>query len=243
MIPKEIIKNYGLKEEYKNDWLKGTIKLPERTFVHFFKEINSYFFNICVQNYYNDDVIDRLLVIVESEVKNNKFDFSTFNITKLNDFENFDILAFFPFEFTVSSSSGLPNFDKKHIRIYPMYNYELIGTTKKIIKNVVRIVPIIEWSREPKAVVSYKFQNPKHKYGTRGISVNWEDNVYSALKKFETNDCFMEVQNYKEDKLRIVFIEDKQKFVIDKFSNEVFEFKEIKSYLYNFFRGKSKILK
>ncbi|MCD8401414.1 hypothetical protein, partial [Tenacibaculum finnmarkense] len=174
MIPKEVIEDYEL-ESYKNEWLRGLVDLPNRTFLHFFKEVNGYVINITIQNYENKEIIDKLLTIVDKEIIKKEIDFSKIKLRKikLDGVESFDNLIFASFEYSLLPNSDFVKFDKKRVNIYPIYNYELTGEeSKKDIKSITRkVLSTTEWNREPVPLVRYKFTNPKHQYGTVGKSL------------------------------------------------------------------------
>jgi len=239
MIPKEIMMNHCL-EPYKNNWYKGRLQFPNKLALHFFKEDDNYIFNITIQDYDNEKVIDHFLEIIDNELERQKLNFSKLNIVPLSKIELFDNMIFAPFEYTLIPSSDNADFDNKRVYIYPVYCCELSGKeSKKDIKNITRnILSTSEWNRKPSPLVQYKFSNPKHQYGTIGKSlvINKESNVYSALSKFETDDCLMEVKNLLNEYLRITFSSEKKSFKLEGSKTVELTFDETKKYIEDFLR-------
>ena len=241
MIPKEIIKNYNL-DDYIDGWLMGFIELPNRSFYNFFKENNGIIYNTTIQNYDNIENINLFLKEVDKHMKNENITLKKLYKTRLSSIENFDNIIFAPFEYTLIPNSNFPDFDKRLIYIYPIYDFELTGEeSKKDLKAITRrVLSTTEWNREQSPLVRYKFTNPKHQYGTIGknLVIDKEVNVYSALSKFETNDCLMEVQNSIKEELTITYVKDKLKYKINGVGSSYIDFDKLEIFLKEFFRRK-----
>lgn len=239
MIPKDIIEDYELKS-YKNEWLRGEIDLPNRLFLHFFKETKDFILNITIQNFDNKKAINKILSIAELEIDKNKIDKKKLNKRPMSGVESFDSLIFAPFDYTLIPSSDNISFDKKLLYFYPIYDFELTGDeSKKDIKAITRrVLSTTEWNREPAPLIRYKFINLKHDYGTIGKSfvIDKEENIYSALSNFESNDCLMKVQNILKQKLSITYIKEKKTFKIKGENDLELNLSEILDYLKKFFR-------
>jgi hypothetical protein len=209
MIPKEIINDYSLKPYSIPKWYKGEADLQIGKFIYFFKDDKSrdIVFRVNIKNYANENVFESLLLQIDKQIE--KIDLQTLAKTKLCKVENFDSLIFAPFKYTVIPKSDFPDFDAKQVMVFPAYCFEVAGNESPKDFNIIlrKHLLAVDWNREPTPKVLYKFQNPKHKYGTAGKSfvIDKESNVYSALQKFETNDCFMDVKNTRDEEISIKF--------------------------------------
>lgn len=218
MIPVEIVNNYYLKPYLISNWYKGGVDLPIGKFIFFFKddEVNNVVLRVNIKNYDNGNVFDVLISQIDELVK--KIDFWTLAKTELKNVENFDSLIFAPFKYTTIPKSEFPDFDAKQVMVFPAYCHEVTGNeSPKDLEIMLRkYLFAVDWNREPTPKVLYKFKNPKHKYGTAGKTyvIDKESNVYSALQKFETNDCFMDVKNTRDEEVSITFDKLKKTYLI-----------------------------
>lgn len=244
MFSEKVMHDYRLEVyPHKAKWYRGSIELPIGRFIHFFKyDVDKdVILRMSVKDYNNDEVFLALLTQIENHILTLTSN-SLAKVPLTDKIENFDALIFAPFEYTILPTSQDMAFDQKQIQIIPIYCYEASGkeTVKEFNTMLRNVILPTDWHRCPTPKILYKFSNPKHKYGTVGKSfvIDKEENIYLALKKFESNDCFMEVKNILEETLFIAYDKDSKHFKINN-NHKGYDYNELIKSLHLFFRKSS----
>jgi hypothetical protein len=248
MLIEKIKKNIDFKPFAKfKDWNEFVVSTPSHTFFNYFnmKIVNGYAVMTAVRDKKDDFLLDSFLKQVSNIDFNIPKDFvKKSGITFFN--TNMDGFIVLPYQYHNEFKTIDEELHKKTIVILPIHHSEFRGDETVDEVNILRrdFITTIDWTSDITPQVKMRFKNFKSATGSVGNKLGFAKlkditNELSKLNNLKDKQSFIELENYKNEFIRIVLNSQKEieisdqnkekKFIGDKITS----FSFIKDFLIN----------